>query len=78
LKGGKGNIVGTLIGVFFLGSIGNAMNMLRLPSEVQFVAKGLVVIIAVSAGDVSARISGFISRRKDLRWRAGQRVAKAG
>jgi ribose/xylose/arabinose/galactoside ABC-type transport system permease subunit len=78
LKGGKGNIVGTLIGVFFLGSIGNAMNMLRLPSEVQFVAKGLVVIIAVSAGDVSARISGFISRRKELRWRAGQRVAKAG
>jgi ribose/xylose/arabinose/galactoside ABC-type transport system permease subunit len=67
LKGGKGNIVGTLIGVFFLGSIGNAMNMLRLPSEVQFVAKGLVVIIAVSAGDVSARISGFLSRSKELR-----------
>lgn len=72
LKGGKGNIVGTLIGVFFLGSIGNAMNMLRLPSEVQFVAKGLVVIIAVSAGDVSARISGFISRRKELRLGAAQ------
>src|ERR1700756_5434611 len=76
LKGGKGNIVGTLIGVFFLGSIGNAMNMLRLPSEVQFVAKGLVVIIAVSAGDVSARISGFISRRKELRWHAEQRAKK--
>lgn len=57
LSGGKGNIVGTLIGVFFLGSIANAMNLLRLPSEVQFVAKGLIVIIAVSAGDVSSRIS---------------------
>jgi ribose/xylose/arabinose/galactoside ABC-type transport system permease subunit len=78
LKGGKGNIVGTLIGVFFLGSIGNAMNMLRLPSEVQFVAKGLVVIIAVSAGDVSVRVSGFISRRKELRWGAAQRMAKRG
>lgn len=66
LRGGKGNIVGTLIGVFFLGSIGNAMNMLRLPSEVQFVAKGLVVIIAVSAGDVSARISEFLTRRREL------------
>jgi ribose/xylose/arabinose/galactoside ABC-type transport system permease subunit len=76
LKGGKGNIVGTLIGVFFLGSIGNAMNMLRLPSEVQFVAKGLVVIIAVSAGDVSTRVSGFMSRRRELRWRAEQQVAK--
>ena len=69
LKGGKGNIVGTLIGVFFLGSIGNAMNMLRLPSEVQFVAKGLVVIIAVTAGDVSAKVSEFLSRRKELHWR---------
>ncbi len=47
--------MGTLIGVFFLGSIGNAMNMLRLPSEVQFVAKGMVIVIAVSAGDVSSR-----------------------
>ena len=78
LKGGKGNIVGTLIGVFFLGSIGNAMNMLRLPSEVQFVAKGLVVIIAVSAGDVSAKVSGFVSRRKELRLGAVQPVVKRG
>jgi ribose/xylose/arabinose/galactoside ABC-type transport system permease subunit len=65
LRGGKGNIVGTLIGVFFMGSIGNAMNMLRLPSEVQFVAKGLVVIIAVSAGDVSSRVSELMTRRKE-------------
>lgn len=65
LRGGKGNIVGTLIGVFFMGSIGNAMNMLRLPSEVQFVAKGLVVIIAVSAGDVSSRVSEIMTRRKE-------------
>jgi ribose/xylose/arabinose/galactoside ABC-type transport system permease subunit len=66
LSGGKGNIVGTLIGIFFLGSIGNAMNMLRLPSEVQFVAKGLVVIIAVSASDVSSKVSEFMARRRDL------------
>jgi len=65
LRGGKGNIIGTLIGVFFLGSIGNAMNMLRLPSEVQYVAKGLVVIIAVSAGDVSSKVSEYMTRRKD-------------
>src|SRR6201998_4496708 len=78
LKGAKGNILGTLIGVFFLGSIGNAMNMLRLPSEVQFVAKGLVVIIAVSAGDVSAKVSGFISRRKELRLGTVQPVVKRG
>lgn len=65
LRGGKGNIVGTVIGVFFMGSIGNAMNMLRLPSEVQFVAKGLVVIVAVTAEYVSKAFSEFLSRRRE-------------
>ncbi len=63
LAGGKGNIVGTLIGVLFMGSIGNAMNLLRLPSEVQYVARGVVIIIAVSAGEVSAKVSEFMARR---------------
>ncbi len=65
LKGGKGNVVGTLIGVFFLGSIANAMNMLRMPSEVQFVAKGLVIIVAVSAGHVSSALSLFMARWRE-------------
>jgi ribose/xylose/arabinose/galactoside ABC-type transport system permease subunit len=65
LRGGKGSMLGTLIGIFFLGSIGNAMNMLRLPSEVQFVAKGLIVVIAVSAGDVSNQVSAYMTRRRE-------------
>jgi ribose/xylose/arabinose/galactoside ABC-type transport system permease subunit len=65
LSGGRGNIVGTLIGVLFLGSIGNAMNMLRLPSEVQFLAKGLVIVIAVSAGEVSSQISEFLALQRE-------------
>ena len=80
LSGGKGNIVGTLIGVLFLGSIANAMNLLRLPSEVQFLAKGLVVIVAVSAGDVSSQISEFRSlKREQARARkAGTAIKKGG
>ena len=79
LSGGKGNIVGTLIGVFFLGSIANAMNLLRLPSEVQFLAKGLVVIIAVSAGDVSSQISDFWGlRREQAKARDAEARAKKG
>ena len=70
LSGGKGNIVGTLIGVFFLGSIANAMNLLRMPSEVQFLAKGLIVIIAVSAGDISSQISEFRVSNATRRGRA--------
>ncbi len=79
LSGGRGNIVGTLIGVFFLGSIANAMNMLRLPSEVQFLAKGLVVIIAVSAGDVSSQISDFLAlKRERAKARAVAAARKGG
>ncbi len=65
LSGGKGNIVGTLIGVLFLGSIANAMNLLRLPSEVQFLVKGLVVIVAVTAGDISSQVSDFRALKRE-------------
>jgi ribose/xylose/arabinose/galactoside ABC-type transport system permease subunit len=79
LSGGRGNIVGTLIGVLFLGSIANAMNMLRLPSEVQFLVKGLVVIIAVTAGDVSSQISEFRAlRREQARARKAAGASKKG
>lgn len=50
LSGGKGNIWGTFIGAILLGSIANAMNILRLQSEWQFVAKGVIIIVAVAAG----------------------------
>jgi hypothetical protein len=35
-----------------------------------------VVRIAVSAGYISNRISGFLSRTKELRWHAEQRATK--
>ena len=79
LSGGRGNIVGTLIGVLFLGSIANAMNLLRLPSEVQFLAKGLVVIVAVTAGDISSQISEFRAlKREQARARKVAATAKKG
>ena len=79
LSGGKGNIVGTLIGVLFLGSIANAMNMLRLPSEVQFLVKGLVVIVAVTAGDISAQVSDYRAlRREQARARTMEAASKKG
>ena len=55
MGGGKGNMWGTFFGVLLLGSIGNAMNMLVLPSEVQFVAKGLIIIFSVSAAAMSGQ-----------------------
>ena len=55
------------------------MNLLRLPSEVQFLAKGLVVIIAVSAGDVSSQISELRGlRREQARARGVAAIGKRG
>ena len=52
MSGGKGNILGTFVGAILLGSIANAMNILRLQSEWQFVAKGVIIIVAVTAGAI--------------------------
>lgn len=72
MSGGKGNMWGTFIGVLLLGSIGNAMNMLTLPSEVQFVAKGLIIIFSVSAAALSGKV-----RIRDLTRRAAKREVNA-
>ncbi len=62
MSGGKGNIWGTFFGILLLGSIGNAMNMLKLQSEWQFVAKGLIIILAVAAGAFSKSIGAQLSK----------------
>ena len=56
MGGGKGNMWGTFFGVLLLGSIGNAMNMLGFPSEIQFVARGLIIIFSVSAAALSGQM----------------------
>jgi ribose/xylose/arabinose/galactoside ABC-type transport system permease subunit len=57
MSGGKGNALGSFIGVILLGAIANAMNLMRIQSEWQYFVKGLVLIIAVAGGALSARIS---------------------
>jgi ribose/xylose/arabinose/galactoside ABC-type transport system permease subunit len=59
MAGGKGNIWGTFIGALLLGSISNAMNMLRLPSQWQYVAKGVIIIASVTLAAVSGGMSTY-------------------
>lgn len=47
LTGGKGRIVGTLIGVLIIGVLNNGLNLLGVSSFYQQVVKGVVIIIAV-------------------------------
>lgn len=47
LTGGKGRILGTLIGVLIIGVLSNGLNLLGVSSFYQQVVKGVVIIIAV-------------------------------
>ncbi len=46
-SGGKGSVIGTVIGIFIFGIIENGLNILGLPTYFKLIIKGLVIIIAV-------------------------------
>jgi ribose transport system permease protein len=47
LAGGRGSIVGTLIGALIIGVLNNALNLLNVSAYYQMIAKGLVILVAV-------------------------------
>ena len=47
LTGGKGKIVGTIVGALIIGILSNALNLLNVSSYFQMIAKGVVILIAV-------------------------------
>ncbi|MCM3781537.1 ribose ABC transporter permease RbsC [Neobacillus mesonae] len=47
LTGGRGRIVGTLIGALIIGVLNNGLNLLGVSSFYQMVVKGVVIVIAV-------------------------------
>lgn len=55
LMGGKGRIMGTLIGALIIGFLSNALNLLDIDSYYQLVAKALVILTAVVLDNVLGR-----------------------
>lgn len=47
MNGGKGTVIGTVIGVLILGVVGNMLNMLQVSPYLQGLVKGLIIIAAV-------------------------------
>ncbi|SHJ00984.1 ribose ABC transporter permease [Halodesulfovibrio aestuarii] len=47
LMGGKGSIIGTLLGALIIGFLNNALNLLDVSSYYQMIAKALVILLAV-------------------------------
>ncbi len=47
LEGGRGGIVGTLLGVLLLGVISNSLNILGISGAFQYILQGIVIVVAV-------------------------------
>jgi ribose/xylose/arabinose/galactoside ABC-type transport system permease subunit len=58
LTGGKGLVIGTLIGVLFLGVIQNGLTLLDISSFWQPVVVGSILLLAIVLGEVRSRMDG--------------------
>jgi ribose transport system permease protein len=47
LFGGRGSVLGTLAGVLIIAILSNLLNLLRIPSDFQYVLRGSLLVIAV-------------------------------
>lgn len=56
ISGGEGKILGTLIGAFLIAVIENGMNLQKVPSEVQWIVLGLVILLAVLLDKLKQRL----------------------
>ena len=56
LSGGKGGVIGTLFGVLLLALIGNVLNHMNVPTSIQWVVQGLIILAAVSFHARGARV----------------------
>jgi simple sugar transport system permease protein len=70
LMGGKGSVVGTLVGVLIFGFLGNILQLKNIDSNTQLLLKGLIILAAVLLQEGNLRLwlrsatIGFSRRRK--------------
>lgn len=48
IMGGNGSVARTLLGVFFLGVLNNGMSILDVPIDIQLIAKGAIIVVALA------------------------------
>jgi ribose/xylose/arabinose/galactoside ABC-type transport system permease subunit len=49
LFGGRGNVIGVVIGALLIGVVNNAMSVMQMGHAGQFIVKGAIIIVAVAA-----------------------------
>lgn len=55
LSGGKGSIIGTIVGAFLIGMVNNGLIIMGLNVSQQLIIRGLIVILAVAFGYKSSK-----------------------
>lgn len=66
LMGGRGSILGTLVGVMIFGYLTNILQLKAVSSEIQDILKGVIIVVAAVAqsGDVLASLRSLLLRRR--------------
>jgi ribose transport system permease protein len=65
LAGGKGSVLGALVGSLLIGTLNNGLTVIGLSNPEQLIARGLIIIAAVI---FSARTAGRIPGAGGSRW----------
>jgi len=63
LAGGRGNILATLMGAMTIVIVSNGLNLNAVPSSVQNIVLGIIILLAVGIDMWRAEISSLLSRR---------------
>jgi simple sugar transport system permease protein len=69
LMGGKGSMVGTLVGVLIFGFLGNILQLNNIDSNTQLVLKGLIILAAVLLQEGNARLIAWRAVAGVKQWR---------
>ena len=59
MSGGRGKMSGTIVGVFLLGIVSNALNLFGVSPFWQPVATGVILVIAVAIDSLAARSTNY-------------------
>ncbi len=62
LRGGEGSILGVVIGAAVIQVLYNSINVLGMPTELEFAIIGIVILIGVAADELIKRFAA--SRRR--------------
>ena len=57
LAGGRGRILGALLGALLMGSLNNGMSLMNVPTFYQDTARGVILLLAVTIDQLSRRRS---------------------